>query len=509
MSDGQHHNNAAHPPVEAESGLLSSVASDATSQSEAVAAATTESHHGLVREAGPKLSREEEAKLALEHTVIKPSVARLMTALFLFTILSVPLIQHVAEIRSNLAARREEAAAGQVPQGRVLPQSFDIVDVLPSREAIGQVRSAPEAWQLLPDPQSIKDYEATLEDTSVVAQWILPRTQHLLTRHLGVGNEKAYLGRGNWLFYAPDVDYLTSRGFLDPSLLQVRLRSGGAETAQVQPDPLRAIVDFKQQLAARGIQLILMPTPVKTMMHAEKMSAGYEFDHELLQNPSYDDFRRQLEANNVLLFDVSQSLHAAKRRTRQPQYLETDTHWTPDAMELAARELAAFIKATMELPPHEVEGYTRVTQQVSNMGDIADMLKLSPNQTLYQKQRVSIRQVQTPDGEPWYSTRAADILLLGDSFSNIYSLGGMNWGESAGFGEQISYYLQRPLDMITNNAGGSHVTRQLLANDLARGRDRLRGKRVVIWQFSMRDLLVGDWQLINLSSRKKQRSAAP
>jgi alginate O-acetyltransferase complex protein AlgJ len=74
----------------------------------------------------------------------------------------------------------------------------------------------------------------------------------------------------------------------------------------------------------------------------------------------------------------------------------------------------------------------------------------------------------------------------------------MGWGEGAGFAEQLSYHLRRPLDRIVINAGGSHTTRQQLRRELARGKDRLAGKRLVIWQFAMRDLMEGDWKLLPL-----------
>jgi alginate O-acetyltransferase complex protein AlgJ len=38
----------------------------------------------------------------------------------------------------------------------------------------------------------------------------------------------------------------------------------------------------------------------------------------------------------------------------------------------------------------------------------------------------------------------------------------------------------------------------MLAKDLARGRDRLAGKKLVIWQFAARELSFGDWKLIDL-----------
>ena len=449
----------------------------------------------------PEQSREDEAKFFLENTEVAPAIAWALTLLFLLTIISVPLIQHVVEIRRNLSARAAEKQAGeaeQAPQSRLLPQSYDAFALLPSKEELRAARSPQAAWDLIPPPAEIKGYESTLEDESVVAQWLLPRTQTFLARNLGVGNEKAYIGQGGWLMYTPDVDYLTSPGFLDPALQRVRARSGDSTDAAVQPNPIKAIVHFKEQLAARGIQLIVMPMPVKPMIHAEKMAARYDWNHEILQNPSYEKFRRELQSSNVLLFDISQTLIEAKQKNKAPQFLKTDTHWTPEAMQLCAHQLAKLIRQQKILPPHQNENYKRGTRAISNLGDIAEMLKLPQQQTLYNKQTVTIHPIKTPDGEPLYSTRDADILLLGDSFCNVYSFAEMGWGEAAGFGEQLSYELQRPHDAIINNAGGSHVTRQQLVRDLRRGKNRLRGKRLVIWEFSMRDLLSGDWKILDL-----------
>jgi hypothetical protein len=117
-----------------------------------------------------KLSREDEAKLVLEHTAITPAVARTLAALFLLTIFSVPIIQNVIEIRRNLAARQEEAAGGQAPQGRILPQSFDVVSVLPTREEIGP-RAPAGSLEADSRPAKAAGIRDTLEDESVVAQW--------------------------------------------------------------------------------------------------------------------------------------------------------------------------------------------------------------------------------------------------------------------------------------------------------------------------------------------------
>ena len=95
----------------------------------------------------------------------------------------------------------------------------------------------------------------------------------------------------------------------------------------------------------------------------------------------------------------------------------------------------------------------------------------------------------------WRSSPTADVLLLGDSFSNIYALSSLGWGDGAGLAEQLSYELQRPLDRITQNDEGANATRVALRRA---GAARLAGKRVVIYQFAARELASGDWRMVPL-----------
>ena len=72
----------------------------------------------------------------------------------------------------------------------------------------------------------------------------------------------------------------------------------------------------------------------------------------------------------------------------------------------------------------------------------------------------------------------------------------LGWGTGAGLAEQLSFLLQRPVDRIAVNAGGAYASRQALARELAAGRDRLRGKRVLVYEFAARELASGDWRLV-------------
>jgi hypothetical protein len=439
--------------------------------------------------------REEMARREVGHTRIRPALSRALIVFFLLTILSVPLVQHVSELRDYAAGDRRS----------LLPQVYDVFSLLPAALTVptdpgssGGVifRVFAVNRRLL---KEMKAFEETLDDQSVVGKWIRPKIQYALTAWLGAGNEKAYCGENPWLFYRPGVDYLSGPPFLHPVQLRKRAAGGSEWATPTEPDPRVAILHLKEQLARRGIALILLPTPIKAMIYPEKLTRRYDGRQIELQNPSYERFKEDMERNGVFVFGAAPALMAAKARGGPAQYLATDTHWRPEAVELAAEELKDFIQERVSLPPVADPGYRSERSVMTQLGDLAVMLNLSVTQRIFPREKASIRKVFEKNGqEPWKSQKTADVLVLGDSFSNIYSLEAMGWGEGAGFVEQLSYALQRPLDRITRNDNGSYATRGFLAGEMARGRDRLAGKRLVIYQFAIRELAVGNWKRINL-----------
>jgi len=407
-----------------------------------------------------KLPREEEADLALKNTKFTPGTRQALIALFLLTIVAVPVIQLVGEFR----------AAGSISR---LPM-------------VSIFKSLP--W--LPHAEDLKRVERTLENESLVSQWLLPRMQYLLTVVMGAGNEQVYLGHDPWLFYRADVDHVIGPPFLDPIRMKHRL-----QTSRVQPDPIKAIVDFRNQLAARGIDLVLVPVWVKPSVEGEMLAVSSANRAEAkggLPNPSFNEFKTQLEREKVRLFDPAPSL--MERGRSRPLYLDTDTHWRPETMEFVAERLADFL----QLPAAaESTAPSIVEKEIVARGDIAAMLKLTRGDKFFPPEKVTIRQVVTGNGL-WRPSKEADVLLLGDSFSNIFSFEPMGWGESAGFAEHLSFALRRPIDCILRNSDASFATREILSNDLARGRDRLAGKKLVVWEFAARELSFGNWKLLDL-----------
>jgi len=440
------------------------------------------------------ITREEEADRCLNHTVYSHGSQFMAALFFLAIVFGVPIAQHIVEIRQNLAKQAAwNPSHGELKPG-LAPQIYDVFGLLPDKWQISHAKGFWGYWNLIPSVESISAFESSLKENSVLTTTLLSPTQLVMTE-LGAGNEKAYIGRDGWLFYRPDVEYLTTPGFLEPSRLKDR--SHGA--VAIQPDPLKAIFDFKEQLAARGIQLVVMPMSTKPMIQPE-MLVGPSAAGADLQNDSFAEFQQTLESNGVHVFDPTPTLRAMAKSGAK-QFLESDTHWSPEAMHEVSLRLGEFLRKNYGLPLVP-EVYSLQREDVSSLGDIAEMLKLPSDQTLFPKQKVTIQKVVSKDGSPWQADRSSEILLLGDSFSNIYSLEGMGWGGSAGFAEHLSWALARPIDKIVINAGGAYASRQELMRQSMRGVDRLANKKIVVYEFSMRDLAQGDWKMIKLPQPK-------
>lgn len=429
-----------------------------------------------------ELSREEQARRELAVTRIAPWLARATLAGFVGVVAAVPVVQVVA-----LVAAAERAGA------RALA-ACDLTTGMAAATAGG----ASSWWQRVRTANrgllgQLAACEDALEETSPVREWLRPWVQYAMTAIGRAGSEQVHVAPGGWLFFRPDIAHVAGPDLLDAAARRPRIvRETDTPRAR---DPIPAIVAFRDALARRGLALVLVPTPVKPTVHPERAS-GREGPAGPLHNRGFDRLLAALGAAGVDVVDVAPALVELAREA--PVYLATDTHWRPEAVRAAARTVARRIEALGVLAPRSGAPFVERIAAVEQHGDSVALLGLPPWQTLFPRERVVVRRVSRADGAPWRPDPLAETLVLGDSFTNIYSLGAMGWGEAAGFAEHLALALGRPVDRIAQNADGAHATRDLLARELAAGRDRLAGKRVVVWQFATRELSQGDWRVVPL-----------
>jgi alginate O-acetyltransferase complex protein AlgJ len=402
-------------------------------------------------------------------TAVSPGVAATITVLFLLVIYAVPV--------------------GQVVMEKARGDDVGLLDL----------------FRHPPDQAHLHQFEKDLEQASYFKDFVQPRVQLGLTRFGRVGNKRAVVGRGGWLYYKPGITYLSAPSFLDAEFSEIRRKEAiDSGDGPVHPDPRPAIFAFSDMLAQRGIRLVLFPVPDKAAMQPGPLH-GRPSDEPSTRfaparNTAWPRFVDELRAHGVAVFDPTPS----EISLTDERFLVQDTHWTPAWMEEVAQSLAHFVESLTPLPPPRSPfTFHSDEETVRRVGDLVDMLKLPDTQTLFLPQPVTIRPVRDEAGADWEPDPNADVLLLGDSFTNVFSLEPMGWGTGAGLAPRLSLALRRPLDVIAQNDAGAHATRQLLARELAAGEDRLATKRVVIWEFASRELGVGDWRPIDWDAATK------
>jgi SGNH hydrolase-like domain, acetyltransferase AlgX len=423
-----------------------------------------------------RLDREQAARREITLTRISGFTRRLLITLFLITITAVSVLQTVRDYR-RLGGRSEKLRLADVPSA--ICQAVQHLADVPK---IGLVAAFGEANHVM--KSGFYDFEKALEKESFLSAAFIPRWQSFASGVLGAGNEKVFLGEDGWLYYRPDLDYLVGPPFPVDSGCPSS-PSAGERTA----DPLPSLKALEKDLSAAGIRLIILPIPVKPMIEPEHLSNRMRGHVGDLQNASFATFVSKLRSLGVTVIDPTDLLREAKSRTGTSQYLKGDTHWTPEAMECVANRVASELSRILPASSITVEEAPQPMATATNRGDLAEMLDLPSDSKLFTPESVTLRPV------PPYSEKAvrvASVLLLGDSFTRIYSAPDLQWGTGSGFAERLSEKLGQPIDTIAINAGGSCAVRQ----ELSRAPGKLSGKVVVVYEFSMRELSSGDWKVI-------------
>ena len=327
----------------------------------------------------------------------------------------------------------------------------------------------------------LRSFERELLEASCLQERAVPTYQELLLRLLRRGNEQAIASTGGWLDYTADVEHVTGPGVLQP---------GAAG-----PRAVETLVQFHEVLDAAGVRLLLVPVPTKSSVEPQFLArGGSPVAPGGAENPDTAAWLEELRAAGLELLDLSALLDEA-RTDDMPLFLPRDTHWTPATMRRVAAAVAARTAELGGLPVPASHAFTTRELRVEGAGDLVGMLNLPPGSDVFEPMQLELEQVQSGD-QLWAPTRDAEVLLLGDSFTRVFSDPELELGTSAGLAEHISLALGRPLDVIAMSGGGAAAVRTALA----RRADGLAGKRVVIWEFTLRELSADadSWRWIEL-----------
>ncbi|MEO1082901.1 MAG: hypothetical protein AAFY88_01525 [Acidobacteriota bacterium] len=342
--------------------------------------------------------------------------------------------------------------------------------------------------------------ETAFEDGSPLRAAALPTVQWALLR-FGVGNETVYVAgpRPEWLTLRTGFDHTTGPAFLDPDVLERRRRAVPVHPdPPLQPDPRPALLDLHRQLQERKIELLVVPVPSKPAVVPSALGVRASPGGSPARNPSLGPLLDTLRDAGIEVLDPS----ALLGELGEDSYLRTDSHWSPAAVDGVAAALAERLER-FELGPRDRD-WVRTPLGRTGRGDLWRALAVPAAEPLLPEETVETQQVTSWDGLLWAPVRGAPVLLLGDSFSTVYSDDNLHWGTGGGLAEQLAYHLGRDVDRIARPDGASDQVRR----ELVRRPGRLDGVRVVVYQVATREFSVGDWPVLELSPEDRPIASA-
>ena len=349
----------------------------------------------------------------------------------------------------------------------------------------------------------LRAYENQLEEASVVEKAFRTSYSEVIYDVFREGNHKVVVGLGDTLHYRSDIDSIVGRDPTRPVPHSVtkELSDGKKWVSSVD-----AILDFAAQLKERNIQLMLVPVPVKASIYPESLNVNAE---RPVTNPLQESIYEKLRSAGVDVVDVGPALWAFHRKS--PMYLNRDTHWTPEGMAQSALEIASAVKSYKEFPNLAAASKSfsleLVPQAITNIGDLNLQLSLPRDSKRISYEAVLTRKIyDRATGKPVQPDPESPIVLIGDSFSVIYSkeVPGFTWGTDAGLPEHLMARLGTRIEVITALGSGSTAVRRALVEK----HGSLQGKKLIIWELAARLIMMDETGMKNLETWERVKIPA-
>jgi len=346
----------------------------------------------------------------------------------------------------------------------------------------GQNVQFTELFQQVPTKDNLRMFENDMEKSCQIADWLRPTVQYAQFLLLADMGDKALMGRSDWLFYKPAVQYL-----IEP----LPVDSNYSPT-----DVLSAIISFRDQLAQRGIKLLIVPASNKASIYPDMLTRRATGLHQPV-NPKTIDILAKLRESGVEVVDLFRLFVEARKSSPQGDnpkyYLAQDSHWSGDGMRFAAQAVAKRILDLGWAEKGSVK-YTLKPTTIERYGDVLKMIRVPKIESSFKPEIINCKQVINSDtGKVYQDDPNSPVLVIGDSFLRIYS---RDEPGSAGFIEHLACELGLPLTSVVNDGGASTLVRQ----ELSRKPALLKNKKLVIWEFVERDIRFGTegWQQVQL-----------
>jgi len=222
-----------------------------------------------------------------------------------------------------------------------------------------------------------------------------------------------------------------------------------SDTSSLGP-AVETITQLSQDLAQRGIRLLVVPIPSNAEIYPDKI-AGEAPDRAV--SPLRAEFMLRLLEDEVDVLDLLPAFEEKKRSGDETLYRRNDPHWNTPAIRMAAAKIAERLRAG-GLGGNDMFTIRSRTILKANGTLLKELTEEDRSQ--YHSPDIDIDQVFDEYGQLFRPAEDSSIVVLGDSYVAMYS------DHGAGISAHVSAMLVMAAGEFFS-AGGGPGTAQMLA----------------------------------------------
>lgn len=305
-------------------------------------------------------------------------------------------------------------------------------------------------------------------------------------------------GKDGWLFLAPELRHLSAGQFWGENAKKVS-KASRPEYA----DPLPAILDFNRQLKEKGVELIVVPVPLKAYVYPDKLDENIHPDEKGALprlDVQHQEFFGILRKHGIKVLDLLPVFMENRFHKDGALYCRHDSHWSGNGCVLAGKKIAEEIDLNSSgLPKKE---FQTEWIEIEISGDLWKAL----NDKSVARERLRVRRTgaRSPNGlKPVEPDKNSPVILLGDSHGLVFHAGGDMHTRRAGLADQLAFELGFPVDLVAVRGSGATPARINLFRRVQKNKDYWKNKKYVIWCFSAREFTESDgWRKVPIEPKR-------
>jgi len=305
-----------------------------------------------------------------------------------------------------------------------------------------------------------KQFEDLMDKNYLLANKIKPNIQEFLLLNFSEGNKKVHIGKDNHLFFKEDTQTLINKN--NCNNLEIIKKN---------------FKNLNQFLKRKKVDFYLGILPTKSQIMHNKYN-HFNISLKRKYKGCYDTIPLNLEKQGLMVFNLEKFYKNLKHNNL---FLKYDSHWSFDTMEAFSKVIADTIKSNSQNLNINYIDIKKNRASIKNYGDLYDMLDINDN---FKMQEIFINQIESKDHNKIVNDTKSNVVLIGDSFTNIYSDETLNWGTKSGLAYQLAYRLKGSINSFASN--GSAFKTALMKNFLSA--EKLKEKSVMILIMTQREL---------------------